>query len=126
MRDIPMMLVGPFAGWQAKLPVPNRQTFADLVRRPEQAVPLHSHERVAGIMKHFPPSTTFFGLKREDTGAIVCLEGHHRATAVALCELAGDEINFGGPVRVALADLGVDEVGLLDQVLARGTTRAVK
>lgn len=87
MREIPDMLVGPFTGWQSKLPAPNRHTFADLVRMPEQAVPLHAHGKVASLMANFPPSTTFFGLQLEGTQRIVCIEGHHRATAVALAQL---------------------------------------
>ncbi|MEK7620234.1 MAG: hypothetical protein AAB413_03280 [Patescibacteria group bacterium] len=123
MKEIPAMLVGPFSGWQSKLPAPNRHTFADLVRVPEQAVPLHAHGKVASLMAHFPPSTTFFGLRLEGTDRIVCIEGHHRATAVALAQLEGRDIDFGGSVQIALATLRADESDLLDRVLARGTTR---
>lgn len=148
MSEIPNMLVGPFSGWQSKLPAPNRHTFADLVRMPEQAVPLHAHGKVASLMANFPPSTTFFGLQfpgtkktimselppiaRRATGGrtelfqskkIVCIEGHHRATAVALAQLEEKQIDFGGSVQIALATLEANESGLLDCVLARGTNR---
>ena len=126
MRDIPTMLVGPFTGWQSRLPKPNVSSFAELVAIPEQAQFFREHEKVAGMMKHFPPSTMFIGLCREDSGSIVCLEGHHRATAVALSLKAGSEIDFGGPVQIALAVLHADELTLLDQVLARGSSKDPK
>ena len=123
MNEIPNMLVGPFTGWQSKLPMPNRHTFTDLVRMPEQAVPFHAHEKVAGIMRNFPCPTTFVGLQFDETNRIVCIEGHHRATAVALVVLDGRTIDFGGPVHIALATLNADEADLLDHVLARGTRK---
>ena len=123
MHDIPAMLVGPFTGWQSRLPKPNVHSFADLVRDSKQQPFFRAHEKVAGIMQSFPPSTHLIGLRREDDGAIVCLEGHHRATAVALCALDGIKINFGGPVQIALATLGTAELSLLDSVLARGSSR---
>ncbi|MBI5793665.1 hypothetical protein HZA87_01065 [Candidatus Uhrbacteria bacterium] len=137
MSEIPNMLVGPFSGWQSKLPAPNRHTFADLVRIPEQAIPLYAHEKVTGIMKDFPPSTVFIGLRFEGTplrlsgfegqaDRIVCIEGHHRATAVALSQLEGIEIDFGGPVTIAVATLATDEISLLDRVLTRGSSKDVK
>ncbi len=126
MHDIPAMLVGPFTGWQSRLPKPNVHSFADLVAIPEQRTFFSDHEKVSGMMKQFPSSTTFIGLKREDSGAIVCLEGHHRATAVALSAQDGTEIDFGGRVQIALATLNVDDVNLLDRVLARGSSKNIK
>lgn len=126
MRDIPAMLVGPFTGWQSRLPKPNVYSFAQLVEIPEQAAFFRAHEKVAGVMKHFPSSTMFIGLRREDSGSIVCLEGHHRATAVALSLQDGAEIDFGGRVQIALAVLRSDEASLLDQVLARGSSKDPK
>lgn len=123
MREIPEMLVGPFTGWQAKLPAPNRHTFVDLVREPEQAVPLHAHEKIASLIANFPPSTRFIGLRLEGGERVVCIEGHHRATAVALAQLEGKDIDFGGLVHIALATLEADESDLLDRMLARGTSR---
>ncbi|MBI4592522.1 hypothetical protein HY733_03695 [Candidatus Uhrbacteria bacterium] len=75
------------------------------------------------MMKYFPSSTTFIGLRLEASDRIVFIEGHHRATAVALAALDGKTINFGGPVFIALATLKADEAQLLDEVLARGTSK---
>ena len=123
MSDIPNMLVGPFTGWQSKLPVPNRHTFAALVRIPEQEASFRAHEEVVSMMENFPPLTTFIGLSLEGTDRIVCIEGHHRATAVALAALDGKQIDFGGSVSIALATLKTDETDLLDDVLARGSSK---
>lgn len=126
MHDIPAMLVGPFTGWQSRLPTPNVHSFAELIRIPEQGTFFRGHEKVSGMMKQFPHSTTFIGLKREDSSSIVCLEGHHRATTVALSAQDGAEINFGGRVQIALAVLRKNESSLLDHVLARGSSKDLK
>lgn len=123
MSEIPNMLVGPFTGWQSRLPAPNKHTFADLVRIPEQEVSFRAHEKVISMMKHFPPSTMFVGLRLEGTDRIVCIEGHHRATAVALATLDGKQIDFDGPAQIALATLKTNKIHLLDDVLARGSSK---
>lgn len=137
MREIPNMLVGPFTGWQSRLPAPNQHTFADLVRIPEQTAFFQAHEKVASIIKNFPNPTTMIGIQlpgNEDTimsdrtelyqsKKIVCIEGHHRATAVALAQLDGKSIDFGGSVQIALATLKENESDLRNRVLARGTSK---
>ncbi len=137
MMEIPQMLVGPFTGWQSKLPAPNRHTFVELVGIPEQAAYFRAHEKVISMSRSFPPSTIFVGLQfagSEETimsdrtqlfqsGKVICIEGHHRATVVALAVLDGKQIDFGGPVHVALATLKADETHLLDDVLARGNSK---
>lgn len=110
-------------GWQSRLSAPNKHTFADLVDTPEQATYFQAHEKVVSIMKSFPPLTTFVGFRLEGTDQVICIEGHHRATAVALAQLEGKDIDFGGSVQIALAILKSDESDLLDQVLARGTSK---
>lgn len=117
------MLVGSFTGWQSRLPALNQHTFADLALIPAQAAHFRAHEKVASMMKNFPSSTTFIGLQLDWTDRIVCIEGHHRATAVALAELDDAPIDFGGTVRIALAMLKADESGLLEEVLTRGTSK---
>ncbi|MBI4435686.1 hypothetical protein HY630_03370 [Candidatus Uhrbacteria bacterium] len=123
MHEIPAMLVGPFTGWQSRLPAPNKHTFADLVRIPEQEDFFRAHEKVTSMVKDFPPLTMFIGLRLEGNDRIVCMEGHHRATAVALAALDKKSIDFGGSVHIALAALRTDEIHLLDNVLARGTSK---
>ncbi|MBI4257310.1 hypothetical protein HY626_04625 [Candidatus Uhrbacteria bacterium] len=126
MSEIPSMLVGPFTGWQSRLPAPNKHTFADLVHIPEQELLFRAYEKVVSMMKNFPPLTTFIGLQIEGTDRIVCMEGHHRATAVAIAALDGKQIGFGGSVQIALATLKIDEHNLLDNVLARGSSKNVQ
>jgi hypothetical protein len=75
------------------------------------------------MIENFPSTTTFIGFRLEGSERIVCIEGHHRATAVALAQLEGKDIDFGGSVTIALATLKSDEFDLLDRVLARGTHR---
>lgn len=122
MTEIPAMLVGPFHGWQSRLPAANRHTFADLVSIPEQASWARVHEKIASMLDGFPADTELIGLRRTDTGQIICMEGHHRATAVALSAKDGKSIT-SSPVRIALADIGPDELGVLDAMLRRGSDR---
>jgi hypothetical protein len=122
MNDIPGMLVGPYGGWQDKLPEKNKYSFEELLDIPENYEFFKKHSVVNSLLKNFPCPTEFIGLTREDNGKIVCLEGHHRATAVALAKKKGKEINFGS-VRIALAQLPKDECSVLDAALRRGSSK---
>ncbi len=121
MREISEMLVGPFTGWQSRLPEKNKNIFADLVNIPEQYEFFKKHDKVVSMIDDFPPNTEMVGFLKEDTGQIVCLEGHHRAAAVAIAKKEGKSIDFKGTVRIALAELKKEEKELLDKVLERGT-----
>lgn len=121
MAEIPAILVGPFSGWQARLPAPNVHTFADLIHIPEQYEFYRPNEGLATLQSSWPHQTCFTGLRRPD-GRIICIEGHHRATAVALAAHDHRIIQFG-EVRIALADMDQSEGSLLDEVLARGSTK---
>lgn len=122
MAEIPAMLVGPYHGWQSRFPAANKHTFADLVRIPEQEAWARGHEKIASMMADFPSGTELIGLRRTDTGQIICIEGHHRATAVALAAKDGKSI-VSTPIRIALADIRPDELGILDAMLARGSEK---
>lgn len=122
MTEIPLMLVGPYTGWQSRLPKANAHSFFDLVRIPEQEAWARGHEKIASMMQSFPAPTEMIGLRREDTGQIICIEGHHRAAAAALAQKDGLNV-VKGPVRIALAPIGVKELGLLDTMLERGSSR---
>jgi len=121
MKEIPNMLVGPFTGWQSRHENINNFTFADLLENPEQAEFWRNHAKIKSLITNFPSPTEFIGLIREDVGKIVCLEGHHRATAVALARKEGVKIEFSKQPTIALARLAVDELGILDEVLKRGS-----
>jgi len=125
MFEIPDMLVGPYSGWQSKFPIANQGSFADLVAIPKEYAFYRQNTNVIGMAENYPSHTQMFGLRRQD-GKIVCLEGHHRAVCVALEAHDGKVIHFPTPMQIAIADLGSDEAGLLDQVLARGTSKTEK
>jgi len=120
MTEIPAMLVGPYSGWQKRFPKPNTGTFADLANSPKDAAEFSANTTIQNLWKGFPPETELIGLRRPD-GKIVLIEGHHRATAVALAAHDGRTMTFG-KVRIALADLTTADDGLMDRVLARGTS----
>lgn len=125
MNDIPEMLVGPYQGWQSKLPEKNKYSFEELLDIQENYEFFKKHSGVAALINNFPCPTEFIGLVREDNGKVVCLEGHHRATAVALAKKEGKKIDCKN-IRIALTRLPKDECLILDEVLRRGTSKTPK
>jgi len=122
-EEIPQMLVGPYTGWQNRLPQKNVLTFAQMLDIPKNYKEMNQNDKVLGIANNFPSSTQFIGLKRQDTGQIVCFEGHHRAVAVALAGRDGRPINLSGEITLALADLETGEEKLLDETLVKGSQK---
>ncbi len=123
LNEIPEMLVGPYSGWQRRLPEKNSKTFNDLLNIPEQNEFWKKHDGVLSIINGFPFPTEFIGLHRGDNGKIVCMEGHHRATSITLAKKQGKIIDLGNDITIALADLGKNEIDLLDRMLKRGSTK---
>ena len=122
MDDISKMLVGPYGGWQSKSPEKNKYSFEELLDIPENYEFFKNHSVVSSLLKGFPCPTEFIGLAREDNSKIVCLEGHHRATAVALAKKEGGKISCGN-IRIALAQLPKNECSVLDAALRRGSSK---
>lgn len=119
--EVPKFLVGPFSGWQQRLPKPNVHSFADLTNIPEQYSEFMEHTKIAKLQKQFPTNTMFTGLFKPN-GEVVLIEGHHRALAIALAAHDGREFPIVN-LTIAMAELGADEPTLLDEVLKRGSTK---
>lgn len=127
LKEIPEMLAGPYTGWQSRHPQTNSFSFADLLEVPEQYEFWRNHAKIKDLLASFPAATEFIGLIRRDIGKVVCLEGHHRAVAVALAAREGLPLDFGSELpRIALAELPVEEAVLLEQALRRGSAREEK
>lgn len=123
-NEIPEMLLGPFTGWQSRVEHKNRTTFAELLKIPKEYEHFHAHSGVLPILNGLPFSTEFIGLIRKDTGEIVCIDGHHRATAIALAKKDGTPTNYNNvSLRIALATLPEKEHHLLDLALEKGTEK---
>ena len=123
INEIPAMLIGPYTGWQSRVTKKNQSTFEDLLNIPEQFDFFSKHDKVASMLADFPCPTEFIALIREDKNKIVCIEGHHRAVAAALAKKQGSSIDFKGDITIALAKLGKNQVGVLDNALKRGTSK---
>ena len=127
MNEIPAMLVGPYSGWQSRLSEKNMTTFGDLLDIPEQLEEFSKHDGVISIMNGLPFATELIGLIRDDMNKIVCLEGHHRAIAIALAKRQGKIIDFSGvKITIALAHLAKDEINLLDEMLRIGSSKNLR
>ncbi len=123
MKEIPQMLLGPFQGWQNRMPTPNTGTFADLIDLPSQMKYWSSLEKINSLIENFPQGTQLIGLIREDLNKIICLEGHHRATAITIADRIGQTINFNKPPQIALAKITGDIDSKLTNILERGTSK---
>lgn len=126
INEIPQILVGPYTGWQAKVPRKNDTTFAELLKIPENYQHFSQHDGVLNILNGLPFSTELIGVVRSD-GRIVCIDGHHRAAAITLAKIMDREIDFSETyVTIALSNLKADEENLLNAMLERGTERFPK
>jgi len=122
-KFIPKMLVGPYGGWQKRLPEKNILSFSQMLEITQNYEELSENDKVSSMINNFPVGTQFIGLVCSDNKKIVCLEGHHRATAVALAVKNGQALNLGEENTIALCELAMGEEKLLDEVLEKGTNR---
>lgn len=124
LNEVPQMLVGPYSGWQSDLPEKNVTTFEALLTIPAMLQKYQTNLGVRSMIDALPFSTEMIGLIRDDHQKIVLLDGHHRATAIALAKREGKPIDFDTvKITIALAHLKKEEISLLDNVLARGSSR---
>jgi hypothetical protein len=123
MKEIPEMLMGPFQGWQNRMPTQNTATFNDLIDLPSQMKYWSSVEKIISLIENFPQGTQLIGLIREDIDKIICLEGHHRATALTIADRMGQTISLKNPPLIALAKITGDIDKKLTEILERGTSK---
>lgn len=125
INEIPEMLIGPFSSWQSAFSKKNTATFYDLLDVQSEIERFSKHEGVLQILAGLPFTTDFIGLIRDDD-KIVCLDGHHRATAFALVKRQGRQIDFGeAKITISLAHLGASEVHIIDEILKHGSSKSV-
>ncbi|MBU3901518.1 hypothetical protein KJ590_01435 [Patescibacteria group bacterium] len=122
-KVVPAILVGPYTGWQNRLPVKNALSFAGMLAIPKNYEEFRKNDKVLGMIKNFPASTQFIGAIRLDNNKIVCLEGHHRAVAIALAVKNGQQLKSSNDITIALCELALGEEKLLDEMLAKGSQR---
>ena len=120
LEMVPRFRVGPTQSWQKNFPIgeQNKHTFATLV----DGVSYEQNDKVLGILENFPNPTEFIGIVMPDN-SIVDIEGHHRATALAVAAKQGKEITFKQLPTIALTLFEKDEESLLDTMLARGSAK---
>ena len=122
-KVVPAMLVGPYTGWQNRLSVRNVLSFAEMLKIPENYEALSKNDKVLGMMKNWPANTQFIGAVRADNNKIVCVEGHHMATTIALAAKNGQPLPLVDEITIALCGLALGEEKLLDEALARGSQK---
>ncbi|MBD3281754.1 hypothetical protein GF391_03335 [Candidatus Uhrbacteria bacterium] len=124
LAEVSEMLVGPFTAWQKNLPVKNVLSFGEFLEVPEKYEQFSNHDTVRKMMDSMPFTSFMTGLIREDNRKLVCIEGHHRAAALALANKLGRKIDFGDEVLyISLSLLPKDELYLLDKALELGSEK---
>ncbi|PLX26772.1 hypothetical protein C0583_05745 [Candidatus Parcubacteria bacterium] len=122
-EEILNMLIGPYTGWQSKVKNKNNTTFKELLDIPEQFNELSHHEGVINILNGLPFNTEMIGIKRKDSEKIILIEGHHRAVAITLAKLQKKPIEYSKTrITIALTDIDIDEIEILDKMLEQGST----
>lgn len=122
---VPNMLIGPFNGWQARVTRKNKTSFEEMLAVQENFDFYAHHGKVLDIMNHFPEKAWMTGVYVEETDKIVCIEGHHRATAVALAKKQGKKMDIEKGVCIALATLPKGQEDVFDRMLEQGTSKPV-
>jgi hypothetical protein len=123
-QEIPALLMGPFLAWQSRVISKNETSFKEMLMVSDNYVHFSAHTTIVEMMRKLPFETQFIGLVCEDNQKIVCVEGHHRATAIALAQKQRREIDYrAAKITIALAHLPVAEVHLLTEALNRGSQK---
>ncbi len=119
-KTTPQFQIGPFQAWQKLFEEKNTKTFADLVELQPQWVA--ENRGIQERRNNFPLQTQFIGVYLEELDRIVLIEGHHRASAIALAVLQGERIHTKD-VTIALTTMKGDTKPLLDDLLQRAINR---
>lgn len=120
-RDIPAMLLGPFQGWQSRVKKTLEVSFGELLADAEQEVHFRGHDAVISIMKGLPFETELIGYLHEETGQMICLDGHHRACAITLAARDDKRIAYNDQITIAYATVSSEMWHRFSEVLNRGT-----
>ncbi len=119
--EMPAMLVGPFIGWQSRLPLKNKSTFEDLVNIKEQRELLSKNEKIISMTKKFSEPTELIGFLKGDSDKIVCFDGYHRCATAALAKFNKIKLEFKINPKIAIAV--IEDINVFDRVLERGSSR---
>jgi len=122
-KVVPAMLVGPYTGWQDRLPVKNISSFTEMLEISANYETFSKNDKVQSMIKNWPNGTQFIGVVRADNKKVVCIEGHHRATAVALAVKNEQPIKLSDDITIALCELSPGEEKLLGEALKRGSQK---
>lgn len=119
IKIVPNFYVGPTKAWQGNFMEKKigKNTFSDLVGR----VVFH-YKKVGGILKNFPEKSEFIGVCLPGN-KVVLIEGHHRASAIAVSAKNGTEISFKQLPTISLTFFQAGEENLLDDLLLRGSAK---
>ena len=124
IAKIPKILMGPYKGWQSRSTEPNTASFFDLLSIPANYQHFLQCEPVIEMRQDLPFATTLIGLRDTESGNIICLDGHHRCTAITIASMDGQQFDFSNaPITIALCDITKKDLPILDTILSNGTEK---
>ncbi|MFO0764641.1 MAG: hypothetical protein U0487_01160 [Patescibacteria group bacterium] len=123
MNEVPAMLLGPYTGWQSRVENKLEATFDQLFESETQRQEFLQNTNIQNMMDALPFETQFIGLKLPN-GKIMCVDGHHRATAITLAKKQGHVIDYtAASITIAIAELSEEEVKMFGEILQKGSSK---
>ncbi len=122
-KTIPQWLLGPFPSWFRDY-FPHfekyeEHTFQEMVEKNNSF--LQRHKKIEDIIRHFPCPTEMIGIWLSQEQKMVCYEGTHRATAVALAQYTVKNISFPILPKIVVTEFTDKEKKFLDIMLSLKT-----
>lgn len=122
-QNLAKIIIGPFKGWSKFFDNKLTTTFDDAMQIPEFLEWCKTHDRVVPLSEKFPHPTSLIVL-RKPSGELICIEGGHRACAVAYANKIGNPISFEPTdVTIAVADIDESKISELWGFLEIGTEK---
>lgn len=122
-NEVPAMLLGPYTGWQNRVENKLEATFDQLFDTESQSQEFLQNTNIQNMINALPFETQLIGLKLPD-GRVMCIDGHHRATAITLAKKQGKDVGYkNGQITMALTEFTADDQGLLSEALRKGSSK---
>lgn len=118
LDTIPDIFVGPYKSWQKHFDKSLVKTFKNLAEEKTEWVQTELKNYRIDV---FPAKSILIGVFIEELDRMYLIEGHHRASYIALSKLEGKDVQFTQNPTIAVTTMKQSEMALLEQMLEVGT-----